>query len=70
MTDDEWICEDCGEPIHRYGNQLGCENGCFEDDVRNYFSEDEMEEGRTAHITFPPDLDAEEEISPRDENLF
>jgi len=35
-------CEDCGEPIEQNGYQLYCVNGCFEDDVRNGYSEDEF----------------------------
>jgi len=39
-NNNKWICEECGEPIHRSGYSLFCENGCFEDDVRNSGSSD------------------------------
>ena len=55
-------CEECGEPIQRVGTSLWCVNGCYEDDIRNFFSEDEMEAGQMGHITFPPDLRAEDEL--------
>jgi hypothetical protein len=38
------ICEECNEPIHRLGNKLYCENGCYEEDIRNLMSEDNIEE--------------------------
>jgi len=57
------ICEECGEPIRRIGNSLSCPNGCYEDDVRNFFSEDEMEAGLTGGYQFPPDEAAEDNRS-------
>jgi len=31
-------CDECGEIIEQWGNTIGCPNGCFEDDIRNYYS--------------------------------
>jgi len=33
------ICEDCGEKIEQIGYTLCCSNGCFNDDIRNFYSE-------------------------------
>jgi len=57
------FCEECGEPIRRIGNSLSCVNGCYEDDVRNFFSEDEMEAGLTGGYIFPPN--EMDEIDPK-----
>lgn len=54
----DWTCEECGEPILRAGTQLYCVNGCYEDDTRNFFSEDEQEAGIPAGY-FPEDPEPE-----------
>jgi len=55
------FCEECGEAIVRCGNNLYCPNGCYEDDVRNFFSEDQMEAGNTGGVIFPKDEALESE---------
>ena len=62
------ICEECGEPIQRAGHSLFCPNGCYEDDTRNFFSEDEMEAGLTGGVIFPKDEAAEDERVQRKYN--
>jgi hypothetical protein len=51
----DWICEECGEQIHRCGNNLYCENGCFEDDIRNNYSEDHLEQYGINDSDYPMD---------------
>lgn len=58
-------CEECGEPIRRSGTQLWCENGCYDDDTRNFFSEDALEAGQTGEVIFPPDEQADEAPLPK-----
>jgi len=31
-------CDECGEIIEQSGNMIYCPNGCFEDDIRNFYS--------------------------------
>lgn len=57
--DSEWICETCGALIKRFHNELICENGCFEDDIRNGISEDELEEHGIKDTDYPIDEWAE-----------
>lgn len=52
----DWICEECYEPIKRYGNELKCENGCYEDDIRNNYPEDYLEEFGIPNIEYPKDM--------------
>ena len=56
----DWICEDCGCPIKRVGNSLFCENGCFEDDIRNGYTEDFLEENGVNDSEYP--LDENEDL--------
>jgi hypothetical protein len=55
-------CEECGEPLERRGTYLYCPNGCFEDDIRNNYSEDEIEAHGIPLEKYPKDQMEEEEV--------
>jgi hypothetical protein len=61
--DSKWICDFCGEIIQRYGYDLACPNGCFEDNILNGMSEDELEEDGINSSAYPPDQFTQEDYN-------
>lgn len=55
----EDYCDECFSKIIRHGNIMSCENGCFEEDILNNYSEDELEEVGIDYSQYPEDIDSE-----------
>jgi len=51
---DYLICEECRTLLKRCGNNIYCENGCVDDDIRNDYSEDELEAFGINDARYPP----------------
>ena len=52
------VCDECRALLHRSGMRIWCENGCIDDDIRNDYAEDELEEFGIKDEFYPPNEEA------------